>query len=307
MTAITFDATGKIVVGTDLSRRAGAAVDWAAELSAARGWPLLIVAALPEVPIPRRSRMFDALATGDWPAHLRDAADHKLKELRTRVLATHPEVDVAVHVELGRPSWVLAQASKTARVVVVGARGEHAPATVRALGGTADAVVAHAHGPVAVVTDLAHEVPNGPVVVGVDDSPEGHAALRLAGREAAARGVPLVAIHAWDLSPWMIGPMGGAGMVDPIPLQRALTEMVDEFLAPIREEHPGLETRAKVVEGRPSTALVGASETAGLVVVGARGLGGFAGLLLGSTSREVLRDAHCPVIVTRADDRVVAH
>lgn len=307
MTAITFDATGKIVVGTDLSRRAGAAVDWAAELAASRGWPLLIVAAVPEVPIPKRSRLFDAMATGDWPGHLHDSARHRLNELRARVLATHPEVQVETHVEEGMPSWVLAQASKTAKVVVVGARGEHAPATVRALGGTADAVVAHAHGPVAVVTDLAHAVPGGPVVVGVDDSPEGHAALNLAGREAAARAVPLVAIHAWDLSPWMIGPMGGAGMVDPIPQQEALTAMVEEFLAPLRAEHPDLQTRAEVVEGRPSSALIKASQTAGLLVVGARGLGGFTGLLLGSTSKEVLRDAHCPVIVTRAEDRSIPH
>lgn len=306
MTALTFDPTGKIVVGTDLSKRAGAAVDWAAERAAARGWPLVIVAAVPEVPIPKRSRLFDAMATGDWPGHLHDAARHRLTELRARVQATHPEVEVEMHVEEGLPSWVLAQASRTARVVVVGARGEHAPARVRALGGTADAVVAHAHGPVAVVTDLAHAVPGGPVVVGVDDSPESHAALRLAGSEAAARGVPLVAVHAWDLTPWMLGPMGGPGLIDPIPQQKALIDMVEEFLAPIRAEHPGLEARAQVVEGRPSSALVKASETAGLVVVGARGLGGFTGLLLGSTSKEVLRDAHCPVIVTRADDRTIA-
>jgi nucleotide-binding universal stress UspA family protein len=60
-----------------------------------------------------------------------------------------------------------------------------------------------------------------------------------------------------------------------------------------------LEVRSEVVHGSPALAVASASEDAGLVVVGARGLGGFTGLLMGSVSRAVMRTAACPVAVVR--------
>ncbi|WP_342373348.1 universal stress protein [Propioniciclava soli] len=303
--SISFDATGALVVGTDLSRRAEQAVDWAAERAAERGSRLLIVLALPEVPIPPRSRLFDAMATPDWPEHLHRAAAERLDALRERVSGHHPEVSLETHLHEGLASYALAQASKTAELVVVGARGEHAPATVRVLGGTADAVVAHARGPVAVITDLADDTPDGPVVVGLDDSAEAEAALRLAVAEALQRRVELVAVHAFDLTPWLPGPLG-AGAFDPVPLESALRDAMEAKLAPHRTAQPGLVARVEVEAGQPAHLLAEASKQASLLVVGSRGRGGFAGLLLGSTSKAVLRAARCPVIVTRADDRRVA-
>ncbi|MBB1500492.1 universal stress protein [Propioniciclava sp. MC1683] len=298
---ISFNATGKIVVGTDLSGRAQEAVAWAAHRAAARKVPLLIVLALPEVPIPRRSRLFDAMVTGDYHGYLAGNAKAKLEELAAKARELHPELEVETVAEEGLGSYVLAQASKKALLVVVGARGANAPAKVRALGGTADAVVAHAHGPVAVITDHGSPTPDGPVVVGVDDSPESDAALALAADEAAARGVPLRAIHAWDVAPWMMGPMGVTAMQSLPPVSR-LKERIEEIVAPVVADHPGLEHTVEVVEARPSAALAEASVGASELVVGSRGLGGFTGLLLGSTSKEVLRDADCPVIVTRAKE-----
>ena len=64
-------------------------------------------------------------------------------------------------------------------------------------------------------------------------------------------------------------------------------------------EYPDVPVEVRVVRGRPQEALVEASDGAGLVVVGSRGRGGFRGLLLGSTSKHVLRESHSPVIVTR--------
>ena len=298
---ISFNATGKIVVGTDLSGRAQEAVAWAAHRAAARKVPLLIVLALPEVPIPRRSRLFDAMVTGDYHGYLAGNAKAKLEELAAKARELHPELEVETVAEEGLGSYVLAQASKKALLVVVGARGANAPAKVRALGGTADAVVAHAHGPVAVITDHGSPTPDGPVVVGVDDSPESDAALALAADEAAARGVPLRAIHAWDVAPWMMGPMGVTAMQSLPPVSR-LKERIEEIVAPVVADHPGLEYTVEVVEARPSAALAEASVGASELVVGSRGLGGFTGLLRGSTSKEVLRDADCPVIVTRAKE-----
>lgn len=297
--SITFDPTGKIVVGTDLSGRAQAAVEWAADRAAVRGVPLLIVLALPEVPIPKRSRLFDAMITGDYRGYLEENARIKLDELSEVARERHPDLVVETRIEHGLGSYVLAQASKKARLVVVGARGANAPLKVRALGGTADAVVAHAHGPVAVVTDHGAATPGGPIVVGVDDSPESDAALALAADEASLRGLPLRAIHAWDVAPWMMGPMGVTAMQS-LPAASRLEERIAEIVEPIVSAHPGLTCTVEVQEARPSAALAEASVGASLLVVGSRGLGGFTGLLLGSTSKEVLRDADCPVIVTRA-------
>lgn len=297
--SISFDATGKIVVGTDLSGRAGAAVDWAASRAASRKVPLLIVMALPEVPIPKRSRLFDAMVTGDYRGFLEESAREKLNELADGVREAHPELEVETRIEEGMGSYVLAQASKKARLVVVGARGAHAPVKVRALGGTADAVVAHAHGPVAVITDHGSPTPDGPIVVGVDDSPESDAALTWAADEAQHRGVRLRAIHAWDVTPWMMGPMGVTAMQSLPPVSQ-LKKRIEHIVEPIISAHHGLDAVVEVVEARPSAALAEASTGASELVVGSRGLGGFTGLLLGSTSKEVLRDAECPVIITRA-------
>lgn len=303
--SIPFDPTGAVVVGTDLSHRAEQAVDWAANRAATHDAKLIIVLALPEVPLPTRGRLFDVMATGDWPEHLHKAAQDRLDALRQRVAAAHPDVQVATHVFEGVASYVLAQSSKRADLVVVGARGQSAPAKVRVLGGTADAVVAHARGPVAVVTDLAEDAPDGPVVVGVDDSAEAEAALRLAVSEAVQRSLPLVVIHAWDMTPWLTGPLGAAAF-DPVPMADSLREAAEARLAPYRAQYPGLEARVQVESGQPSAVIVDASQGASLVVIGSRGRGGFTGLLLGSTSKAVLRGALCPVIVTRADDRRVS-
>ena len=299
---ISFDATDAIVAGTDMSDRAQNAVEWAADRADDLGRKLMIVLALPEVPIPPRSRLFDAMRTGDYPEHLRKLADERLGLLRDRVHSKHPDLEVEVVIDEGLASYVLAQASKVAELVVVGARGANAPMKVRALGGTADAVVAYGRGPIAVVTDHDVVTPGGPVVVGVDDSPEAEAALKIAVAEAVRLAVPVRAVHAWDLTPWMVGPMGVSTLMA-IPDTDKLVARIDDMVEPYRREHPGLVIQVDVVEARPSAALVAAGEGASLLVVGSRGLGGFTGLLLGSTSKEVLRDAACPVIVTRSADR----
>lgn len=301
---ILFDPTGAIVVGTDLSQRAGRAVEWASARAAATGRTLQVVLALPEVPIPARSHLLASMQEQDWPGHIEELAEAKLHEVNNHVLRAHPLLTVETHLVRGAPSYALAQASKTAELVVIGARGAYAPFKVRALGGTADAVVQHAHGPVAVVTDLAEGVDGGPVVVGVDDSAEAQAALRWAAAEAAARGVRLHAVHALDLTPWLSAPLGG-GAIDPVPLAEGIRDATERQVDPYRAQYPDLQIDVEVPTGLPEKALLHASEGASLLVVGSRGRGGFAGLLLGSTSKAVLRDAHCPVVILRGDDRRV--
>ncbi len=278
---------GRIVVGTDGSTRAEKAVDWAADRAIARGLPLVVAYVVPELPALRSASA--ALAT-DYERDGHERARARMDELLARLREQYPGLDVEGEVVLGNPSYVLAQASKQAEMVVVGARGQSAPLHVRLLGGVSDAVAAHAHGPIAVISDEAHENPAGPVVVGVDDSPASAAAIELAFDAAQVRGVPLVAIHTWEAPPYR---------QDAYDFADHVTAMVDDVLAGPAEAHPKVTVDIQIARGRPHQALVDASKDAGLVVVGSRGRGGFAGLLLGSTSKHVLRESHAPVIVTR--------
>jgi nucleotide-binding universal stress UspA family protein len=76
--------------------------------------------------------------------------------------------------------------------------------------------------------------------------------------------------------------------------------VVDAILAPWLARYPDVTVSRVVARERPSDALVEAGDGAALLVVGSRGRGGFAGLLLGSVSRQVLQHATCPVAVVRA-------
>lgn len=142
----------------------------------------------------------------------------------------------------------------------------------------------------------------GPVLLGVDGSPAGADAVDFAFAEAALRGAGLLALHAW--TPWHTPvpppqdpavPYAG----EPGELARTEERLVAEAIAGRRETHPGVEVRTKAVRGGTRETLIEASRTAQLLVVGARGRSGFAGLVLGSVSQALLHHAHCPVAVVR--------
>lgn len=277
------EAKDRIVVGTDGSRRADRAVDWAAGRAAALGLPLLILHVVPGRPTP--STPLTAV-TASFEEGFHEEALERLERVVRRAHELHDDLDVTGEIVEGNAAYVLAQASKEAALVVVGARGESAPVTVRLLGGVCDQVTAYASGPIAVIPDEEHACPDGPVVLGVDESPEARAAMWFAFETAAARGVPVVAIHAWQDR-------------DSREIVARVTDIVDGMLTEARAEYPEVPVEVRVIHGKPHHELVQASKEAGLVVVGSRGIGGFTGLLLGSTSKRVLRDSHCPVVVTR--------
>jgi nucleotide-binding universal stress UspA family protein len=145
----------------------------------------------------------------------------------------------------------------------------------------------------------------GQVVVGVDQSPECDDAIGFAFEQAQARAVELTALHAW----WMEPSVMSAGMVeswgDAIEEDRLV---VDEALAPWRSRYPDVKVHRVVARTPVEHALRAAASGAELLVVGSRGRGGFASLLLGSVSRSVLQHATCPVAVVRRGqlDRVAS-
>lgn len=137
------------------------------------------------------------------------------------------------------------------------------------------------------------------IVVGVDGSPHSQKALDWAIAEAALRHAPLtvvavspVAASVWGLS----AEHYPADEQSREQIQQATQELVDKALA-ARGAGTGPAVTVHAVAGRPADELIKASEGADLLVVGARGAGGFAKLMMGSVSSQVSHHAGCPVAV----------
>ncbi|MEK2493245.1 universal stress protein [Kitasatospora purpeofusca] len=135
------------------------------------------------------------------------------------------------------------------------------------------------------------------VLAGVDGSPESTVAAHWAAGEALRRGAPLRLLHAW---PWLTD--GRASFADPEDLPVAAQRMLAAVAEEVGNRHPGLTVQTDVVLDAAVDGLVAATEAtedAGLLVLGSRGLGGFKGLLVGSVSVAVAGRAAVPVVVVR--------
>lgn len=149
------------------------------------------------------------------------------------------------------------------------------------------------------------------VVVGVDGSAGSVEALRWALAEARLRKSPLRAVHAWmfgyvggtiDGYPSLGGSLDAYGSlgIDPGDLHRAAEDLLDRALADAGADTEGVEIERQVVQGSAAEALMTAVDENDLLVVGSRGHGGFAELLLGSVSQQCVHHAPCPVVVVHS-------
>ena len=140
------------------------------------------------------------------------------------------------------------------------------------------------------------------IIVGVDGSDGSRAALRWAARTAAARGARCRAIAAWLYPANAVTPAAPAKLPGPEEMDE---RTCDDLRAVVREVLEADADRVEVEAGRGPAAsvLLAAAARAGtdMLVVGARGLGGFAGLLLGSVSQECVEHSPCPVVVLRGE------
>jgi len=132
------------------------------------------------------------------------------------------------------------------------------------------------------------------VLVGVDGSAESEAAADWAAREARRRGAVLRIVHVW---PWLTEQEPDTGRPDnPRPTaMRALGETADR----LRRDHLGLVVETEVISDDPADGLVRAAEGRELLVLGSRGIGGFAGLLVGSVGLAVAARSAVPVVLVR--------
>lgn len=141
----------------------------------------------------------------------------------------------------------------------------------------------------------------GPVVVGLDGSPASVTAAWWAAREAVDRRLPVVLLHSWTTQP-LDAPIAQEALSK----QRYGGQVLQRMEAELLHRHGELELVTELVSVSAAQALLEASGTASLLVLGSRGHGSVAGFVLGSISLHVLGLSRCPAVTVRADDPAVA-
>jgi nucleotide-binding universal stress UspA family protein len=280
-----------IVVGVSASAAGAAAMEWALRQAALRQVPLVAV------------RAWDIPSYGPYysvGSALRSTSpDFELTELEiardalAQAVQRVPDtagVEATAVATRGRPPEVLVSAAKQAELLVVGTRGVGALSRVVHLGSVSSSVLHHATGPVAVIPETAQRpvAERAPVVVGVDGSPASLRALSWAVSQARLTGAALAPLC-------VRGGGGGAADEDELASLRAAAEAAGSAAASPVPVEPQLR------RGNVSHELLAAAADADLLVIGSRGRGGFASLLLGSTSSQVAGHATRPVVVVRPE------
>ena len=132
------------------------------------------------------------------------------------------------------------------------------------------------------------------IVVGIDGSTSSKLALRWAASFALMSGARLDVLMAWHTPTTFAGPGYIPAVADlSVDHEKVLNEVVDDVFGADRPSYMSLLVR----EGNAAHLLIEASKAADLIVVGSRGHGGFAGLLLGSVSAKLAEHASCPVLI----------
>jgi nucleotide-binding universal stress UspA family protein len=141
---------------------------------------------------------------------------------------------------------------------------------------------------------------DGGILVGHDGSECAQEAVRWAGRLAARAGLDLHVIRAWSMTSAPRPSTWSPGYVPPLAdWEQAVHDELTKHVRAIGLD-PSVRVTCHAVHRSPARGLIEAAEGADLVVVGARGRGGFKGLLLGSVSDQVVHHAPCPVTVIRS-------
>lgn len=282
-----------VAVGVDGSSDALRAARWAAREAARRRVRLEVIHALDLPDGFTRVSPSDALM-----ASLREAAT---EVVRTATEVAHQTADIQVvpQLELGSATTALHAASRSARMLVLGASGRDRVFAAATLGSLPVKMAAHAECPVVVVrgeeTDQRGE--RDPVVVGLDGGPLSELALAVAFEEAALLGAPLIAVHAWSEREARAVFDEAREYFDWQQVEDVAERTLSECLAGWQEKFPEVTVERAPIRDRAVSALLRLSASARLVVVGNRGRGGFSGLLLGSTSHALIHHAACPVLI----------
>lgn len=289
----TTDAPLGVLVGVDGSDQSVSAARWAQREAGLRGEPLTLVTAYTApafwgygaeagVPFTEEDR-------------LRAGVEALLREVAGKLEGDG--VQPTLRVEVGDAAGVLVDLSAEASLLVSGSRGRGG-FIGRLLGSVSSALPGHAHCPVAIIpagVDASRADGGAPVVVGVDGSEQGRAAALEAAREAQLRGAPLHLVCA--MPPVSANAAWLSVTMDEEAREKDMQGLLEAGSRWLAAEFPDLPVTTEVVDGTPVDVMVAQTRTARLTVLGTRGLGGFTGSLVGSTSQGVANHAKGPVLV----------
>jgi len=267
-------------------------VRWAAREAKRRGLPVRV----------------DYVFDGEWrdarPAECYDDPDFAWK-LAEGVVANAAHETRTVHETLtveGQPlvghavARLLAESAE-AELMVLGSRGRGGFGSLL-LGSVSRRVATHAGCPVVVVRGRV-DVADGPVAVGVDDSPSAELVLQTAFEAAAGRGCALRVVRSYlPVIPLWLANVRPSDVDTPEADAEELARL-EEQLAPWRDKYDDVPVEIVLTHESAAAALVDASTRAQLVIVGSRGHGVVAGTMLGSAGLQLLHHADCPVYIVR--------
>lgn len=279
-----------VVVGVDGSESSQTALRWSLEQARARKARLHLVCAY-ELPTYAAHTM--QVSPREERGFLYEAAQSMIKEVADSV--TGKGVEVTWSLEFGDPTEVLVDLSKRVALVVVGGRTSKGGRLAdRLLRTVSSAVPANAYCPTAVIpnVDLDRVLPVKHIVVGVDGSDHAKTALQRAVWEA----------DRWKARLSVVASVNTAAATW-VPTDSFHQDYLDDVAAAIRDqlaevdEGRDIDVQVHTIEGNPAQLLTEFSNQVDMLIIGTRGRGGFAGLLLGSTSQNVLTQTACPTMV----------
>ncbi|GAA3880325.1 universal stress protein [Streptomyces lacrimifluminis] len=293
-----------ITVGLDGSQESRAAAEWAAREAKLRGLPLKIVHVWEPVPEPMaQAPLLGAETQQHWTERIpREAA----QGIRLR----HPGVEVFTEQVSGYPGDALAEAAKSAELLVLGSRGLGGIGGFM-VGSVGLSAVAHTDRPVVLVRALEaaadeHETdpagipsaatPFRPVVLGLDVAHPDETLIEFAFDAAQRRATSLHVVHGWNPPPYYAyGTPANPALHEALAL--SASEAVAEVLRPWRKKFPDVKVVGTSRYGSPAVHVVDASHEASLVVVGRRIRRNPFGAHIGHVTHAVLHHSTAPVAV----------
>lgn len=281
-----------IVVGVDASEHGRVALDWARVVAGPDDRIIAVHAwEMPAIVTPGGGGLLPVEDLGEL-------AERGIAELIDEL--DDPRIEGVV--AQGHPGRSIIEESddRGGDLIVVGQRGSGRASVI--LGSTASYVIHHTETPTAVIRGTWSGAPDH-VVVGAEDhdlddggTNESVRALQWAYGLSGARRIDVV--HAWFVPALVAGPFSTPG-ADFEEYDRAAVEVSQRVIDAAGPVPDGVAVNALPANGTPEFALIELSLDADLVVAGSRGRGGFAGLILGSTSLDLVTHSHAPVVIVR--------
>jgi len=287
--------TRAIVAALDGSGMATQAARWGAALASKLGAPLELLTVLPD-----RNFVLAEMATlGQVPvfAEAEKEAEERLEAANADLQAQHPDLAITTAITSGSAVRALIDASRNARLLVIGASGAGLVESTL-VGSTTIRVSGRALCPVAVWRGESATLDDRPIVVGIDGSESSEIAAATAFELASRAGATVVGVRSYS-SRRPIAEVTIPNMVDWNAVEKSENEALETNLAPFVEKYPDVNVTEIVAQVSPARLLLESAHNAQLIVVGSRGRGHIVGGLFGSTSQNLLHRAPCPIVICR--------